>query len=129
MSINSHGMPSRVRAIAEIGRLLGDHSARQSDQQSALNLLLQDHADLDEVEANAALWALGEMPPSSAALEALLSCAPQLMHGSDGALQFLTIYKRWQGAVIVPEAHAAFQRIERLALHDAELAAHLGLFR
>ncbi|ARU03358.1 hypothetical protein CCO03_00435 [Comamonas serinivorans] len=55
-------MPSRVRAIAEIGRLLGDPTAAEADQRAALELLVQDHADLDAVEAWSALWALAQLP-------------------------------------------------------------------
>ena len=129
MSINTHGMPSRVRAIAEIGRLLADAEVAEQDKRNALDLLAQDHADLDEVEANAALWALAQMGPHDAARQALLACAPQLLHSSENAQQFLNAYAAIVGPRQVPQAHAAFSRVAALALHDCELAARLGLFR
>ena len=165
MSINSHGMPSRVRAIAEIGRLLGDPRVAEADKRAALDVLVQDHADLDEVEAMSALWALAQvavqsMPPAAErgaapvatsastptstpadpaepnlaahAREALLACGPQLMHDSLGAQQFLDLFQTWFGRRqrdAGTAASAAFLRIERLALDDAELAARLALFR
>lgn len=107
-----------------------------------LDLLVQDHADLDEVEALAALWAIAQADDAHLrdhACEALLACAAQLMHGSDGAQLFLDLHLRWIGPrasssqatwpALAPAAAHAFARVERLALHDAELAARLALFR
>ena len=136
MNPNAHGMPSRVRAIAEIGRLLGDAGVAPADKHAALDLLVQDHADLDEVEALAALWAIGQADDSvrDVAREALLACAPQLMQGSDAAQLFLDLHLRWIGPRLAPadssaDAARAWVCIERLALHDAELALRLALFR
>ena len=128
MSTNAHGMPSRVRAIAELGRLLADASVDEAHKLRALELLVQDHADLDEVEAGAMLWAIAQMGTHDAARQALLACAPQLMHSSDGAQQFLDAYLILMGPERRPEASAAFARLHQLALRDAELAARLARF-
>ena len=128
MSTNAHGMPSRVRAIAELGRLLADASVDEPHKLRALELLVQDHADLDEVEAQSALWAIAQMGPHEAARQALLDCAPQLMHSSEGALQFLDAYAALIGPRATPEAQLAFGRALALASQDAELAARLRSF-
>ena len=128
MSTNAHGMPSRVRAIAELGRLLADASVDEPHKLRALELLVQDHADLDEVEAQSALWAITQMGPHEAAQQALLSCAPQLMHSSEGALQFLDAYAVLVGPRATPDAQLAFGRALALAGQDAELAARLQSF-
>ena len=128
MSTNAHGMPSRVRAIAELGRLLADASVDEPHKLRALELLVQDHADLDEVEALSALWAITQMGPHEAAQQALLSCAPQLMHSSEGALQFLDAYSVLIGPRATPQAQLAFGRALALASKDAELAARLQSF-
>jgi hypothetical protein len=135
MSTNAHGMPSRVRAIAELGRLLADASVDEAHKLNALELLVQDHADLDAVEAASALWAITQMGPHPAACQALLACAPQLMHDSDGAHQFLDACLVWMGAgprsdlpnlQNLPEASAALARLHALATRDAERAARLA---
>ena len=128
MSTNTHGMPSRVRAIAELGRLLADASVDEPHKLRALELLVQDHADLDEVEAQSALWAITQMGPHEAARQALLACAPQLMHSSEGALQFLDAYAVLIGPRATPDAQLAFGRALALARQDAELAARLQSF-
>jgi hypothetical protein len=141
MSFNTHGLPSRVRAIAEIGRLLGDVHVAPGDKRAMLDLLVQDHVDLDEVEALSALWAIGQAGDDvrGDALEALLACAPRLMQGSDAALLFLDLHERWAGPLcrrtpsgdpgVAAATARAFACIERLALFDAELAARLALLR
>lgn len=141
MSLNTHGLPSRVRAIAEIGRLLGDADVPADDKRAMLDLLVQDHADLDEVEALSALWAIGQAGDDvrGEALEALLSCAPRLMQGSDAAQLFLDLHQRWVGPLrrqmpsgdpgMAAATARAFACIERLALFDAELATRLALLR
>ena len=129
MSLNNHGLPSRVPAIAEIGRLLGDPAATEADKCAALQLLVQDHADLDEVEALSALWAIGQMGVHEQARQALLACAAQLMQTGEAAQQFMDCYQTLFGPRQVAAASAAFTQLENLALHDAELAARLAFFR
>ena len=50
MSLNHHGLPSRVPVLAEMGRMFADPQLPLPEKQAALDLLVQDHADLDEVE-------------------------------------------------------------------------------
>ena len=131
MSTNAHGMPSRVRAIAELGRLLADASVDEPHKLRALELLVQDHADLDEVEAGALLWALMQPAPGDvrdAARDALLVCAPQLLHSSDPAWQVLDTYAALVGADVIEQAQPAFARALVFAGQDAALAARLQAF-
>lgn len=133
MSLNNHGLPSRVPAIAEIGRLLGDHAVADADKCAALQLLVQDHADLDEVEAQSALWAIAQMGSQGSdhekARQALLTCAPQWLQMNDTALPFMDCYQALFGLRRVDEASAVFAQLERLALKDSELAEQLAQFR
>ena len=132
MSVNSHGLPSRVPAIAEIGRLLGDPAVADADKYAALQLLVQDHADLDEVEAQSALWAIAQMEgheQAEKAREALLTCAPQWLQMRDAALPFMDCYQALFGLQKTDEARAVFAQLEILALQDAELAERLAQLR
>ena len=106
MSVNNHGLPSRVPAIAEIGRLLGDPAVDDADKCAALQLLVQDHADLDEVEAQSALWAIAQMGNHEQAQQALLACAPQWLHMHDAALPFMDCYQALFGLQKTDEASA-----------------------
>lgn len=58
--------------------LKADHSLSVADEKcTALQLLMQDHANLDEVEAQFALWAIAPMGAvPEQAREALLNFAP-----------------------------------------------------
>ena len=132
MSVNNHGLPSRVPAIAEIGRLLGDPVVADADKYAALQLLVQDHADLDEVEAQSALWAIAQMEcheQAEQAREALLTCAPQWLQMRDAALPFMDCYQALFGLQKTDEARAVFAQLEILALQDAELAERLAQLR
>ena len=132
MSVNNHGLPSRVPAIAEIGRLLGDPAVADADKYAALQLLVQDHADLDEVEAQSALWAIAQMEgheQAEQAREALLTCAPQWLQMRDAALPFMDCYQALFGLQKTDEARAVFAQLEILALQDAELAERLAQLR
>ena len=132
MSVNNHGLPSRVPAIAEIGRLLGDPVVADADKYAALQLLVQDHADLDEVEAQSALWAIAQMEcheQAEQAREALLTCAPQWLQMRDAALPFMDCYQALFGLQKTDEASAVFAQLEILALQDAELAERLAQWR
>ena len=132
MSVNNHGLPSRVPAIAEIGRLLGDPVVADADKYAALQLLVQDHADLDEVEAQSALWAIAQMKgheQAEQAREALLTCAPQWLQMRDAALPFMDCYQALFGLQKTDEARAVFAQLEILALQDAELAERLAQLR
>ncbi|WP_021025042.1 hypothetical protein [Comamonas sp. B-9] len=128
MSLNQYGMPSRVPAIAEIGRLLAEQQLSAAEQQRALDLLVQDHADLDEVESQAALWAIAQLGRSEAACAALLACADTWLHSAELASSFLDGYTQVCGNRIVPAAAPAFAQLQQLAQYDAELAARLPLF-
>ncbi|MGE8495113.1 hypothetical protein [Comamonas sp.] len=128
MSLNQYGMPSRVPAIAEIGRLLAEQQLSAAEQQRALDLLVQDHADLDEVESQAALWAIAQLGRSEAACAALLACADTWLHSAELASSFLDGYTQVCGHSIVPAAAPAFAQLQQLAQHDPELAARLPLF-
>ena len=75
MSTNNHGLPSRVPVIAEMGRLFADPQVPGTDKREALEVLLQDHGDLDDVEAQAALWAINQLSDPALAREAWLGCA------------------------------------------------------
>ena len=138
MSLNSHGLPSRVPAIAEIGRLLGDPDAADEDKCAALQLLVQDHADLDEVEAQAALWAMAQIQAPAAehesaqqstqqAQQALLTCAPQWLKAGDTALLCLDCYQTLFGPRREEEAGVLLALLEIKALKDSELAQRLAL--
>ena len=132
MSVNSHGLPSRVPAIAEIGRLLGDPAVADADKYAALHLLAQDHADLDEVEAQSALWAIAQMEgheQAEQAREALLICAPQWLQMRDAALPFMDCYQALFGLQKADEASAVFAQLEMLSLQDSELAERLEQWR
>ena len=132
MSVNNHGLPSRVPAIAEIGRLLGDPAVADADKYAALQLLVQDHADLDEVEAQSALWAIAQMEcheQAEQAREALLTCAPQWLQMRDAALPFMDCYQALFGLQKADEASAVFAQLEMLSLQDAELAERLAQWR
>ncbi|MEG0936881.1 MAG: hypothetical protein RSE32_00635 [Comamonas sp.] len=132
MSVNNHGLPSRVPAIAEIGRLLGDPAVADADKYAALQLLVQDHADLDEVEAQSALWAIAQMgghEQAEQAREALLICAPQWLQMRDAALPFMDCYQALFGLQKADEASAVFAQLEILALQDAELSERLAQLR
>lgn len=134
MSVNHHGLPSRVPAIAEIGRLLGDPAVADADKCAALQLLVQDHADLDEVEAQSALWAIAQMGMQSGAgheqaQQALLSCAPQWLSMDDVALSVMDCYQALFGLRGVDEARFVFAQLEILALRDDELAERLAQLR
>ena len=132
MSVNNHGLPSRVPAIAEIGRLLGDPAVADADKYAALQLLVQDHADLDEVEVQSALWAIAQMEgheQAEKAREALLTCAPQWLHMHDAALPFMDCYQALFGLQKADEASAVFAQLEIQALQDAELAERLAQLR
>lgn len=143
MSLNTHGLPSRVRAIAEIGRLLGDAGVAADDKRAMLGLLVQDHTDLDEVEALSALWAIGQAGDAGDsglqenALDALLTCAPHLLQNSDAAQLFLDMHQRWAGPLrrmpagsgMAVASARALACVERLALFDAELASRLAVLR
>ena len=126
MSVNSHGLPSRVPAIAEIGRLLGDPAVADADKYAALQLLVQDHADLDEVEAQSALWAIAQMGNHEQARQALLACAPQWLHMRDAALPFMDCYQALFGLQKTDAASAVLAQLEMQALQDAELAERLA---
>ena len=132
MSVNNHGLPSRVPAIAEIGRLLGDPAVADADKYAALQLLVQDHADLDEVEAQSALWAIAQMEgheQAEKAREALLTCAPQWLQMRDAALPFMDCYQALFGLQKTDAASAVLVQLEMLALQDAELAERLAQLR
>lgn len=130
MSVNNHGLPSRVPAIAEIGRLLGDPAVADADKYAALQLLVQDHADLDEVEAQSALWAIAQLGAGhEQAREVLLICAPQWLQMGDAALPFMDCYQALFGLQKTDEASAVFAQLEILALQDAELAERLAQLR
>ena len=125
MSLNNHGLPSRVPVIAEMGRMLADSQVPEADKQLALELLVQDHADLDEVEVQSALWAIGQMGTSAAACDALLACAPAWLAHADAAPLFLDAYSAVGGSPLRPVAAAAFAQLQVWAGTDAELAARL----
>ena len=132
MSVNNHGLPSRVPAIAEIGRLLGDPVVADADKYAALQLLVQDHADLDEVEAQSALWAIAQMEcheQAEQAREALLTCAPQWLQMRDAALPFMDCYQALFDLQKTDEASAVFAQLEMQALQDSELAERLAQLR
>ena len=128
MSLNQYGMPSRVPAIAEIGRLLAGQQLSAAEQQRALDLLVQDHADLDEVESQAALWAIAQLGRSEAACAALLACADIWLNSAELAASFLDGYTQVCGNTIAPAAAPAFAQLQQLAQHDPDLAARLPLF-
>ena len=128
MSLNHHGLPSRVPVLAEMGRMFADPQLPLPEKQAALDLLVQDHADLDEVESQAALWAIAQLGRSEAACAALLACADTWLHSAELASSFLDGYSQVCGNSIVPAAAPAFAQLQQLAQYDAELAARLPLF-
>ena len=128
MSVNNHGLPSRVPAIAEIGRLLGDPAVDDADKCAALQLLVQDHADLDEVEVHAALWAIGQFGSSDSACAGLLACSGAWLSSVDPAQLWLDTYQTVYGTGMAPGASAAFAQLQLLAQTDADLAARLRRF-
>ncbi len=128
MSLNHHGLPSRVPVIAELGRVFGDPHTPEADKLPALELLVQDHADLDEVEAHSALWAISQLSRCDAARDALLSCADIWLTHADTAPLWLDCYSVVCGMRIVPGAAHIFARLHRLAQRDTELAARLQAF-
>lgn len=128
MSLNHHGLPTRVPVIAEIGRLLGDPQVPDADKRTALDVLLHDHADLDEVETQSALWAIGQLGPQPIAVEALLHCAPQWLHSSETALCLLDCYQSTVGQQVIPQAVAVFAQLALLGAQDRELAQRLAQF-
>lgn len=128
MSLNQHGLPTRVPAIAAIGQMLADRQLPAAERQQALDLLVQDHADLDEVESQAALWAMAQMGREEAACTALLACADTWLQNAEMAQPFLDGYAQVCGNRIVPAAAPAFAQLQQLAQHDAELAARLPTF-
>ena len=65
-------------ATGEVIASTADASVDEPHKLRALELLVQDHADLDEVEAQSALWAITQMGPHEAARQALLACARRL---------------------------------------------------
>lgn len=125
MSLNQHGLPTRVPAIAAIGQLLADKQLPAAERQQALDLLVQDHADLDDVEIQAALWAIAQMGRDAAACTALLACADTWLQTPELATSFLDCYAQVGGSGIVPGAEPAFAQLLRMAQHDSELAARL----
>lgn len=125
MSLNQHGLPTRVPAIAAIGQLLADRQLPAAERQQALDLLVQDHFDLDEVEGQAALWAIAQMGRDAAAGAALLACADTWLQSAEMATSFLDCYAQVCGSRIVPGAEPAFAQLQHLAQHDSELAARL----
>lgn len=92
MSLNNHGLPSRVPVIAELGRMFADPAVPEATQREGLDLLLQDHADLDEVEAQAALWAMGQISQAALGRDAWLGCASAWLLQADLRPALLALY-------------------------------------
>lgn len=92
MSLNNHGLPSRVPLIAELGRLFANPQVPSADKHEALDVLLQDHADLDEVEASAALWAISQFSDPALAREAWLGCATAWLLHADLRPALIDVY-------------------------------------
>ena len=128
MSHNQHGLPSRVPVIAEMGRMLADLAVPDADKQLAIAVLVQDHADLDDVEAQSALWAISQLGRCEMACHALLDCAPAWLALADTAQPFLDAYEQACGPQVSVAAKPAFARLHTLAAHDSELAARLQDF-
>ena len=128
MSHNQHGLPSRVPVIAEMGRMLADPAVPDTDKQLAIAVLVQDHADLDEVETHAALWAISQWGHHDTARAALLACANAWLTSADTAQLFLDGYCVVAGTQITPDASAAFAQLQILAMHDTDLATRLRGF-
>lgn len=131
MSQNQHGLPSRVPVFAEMGRMFANPQLAAADRQLALDLLVQDHTDLDEVEVHAALWALSQLSQpgcNDAGCAALLACAPAWLNSVDTAQLVLDAYQVVCGQHIVPAAEPTFARLQFLAQGDADLAARLLAF-
>ena len=128
MSLNHHGLPSRVPVLAEMGRMFADPQLPLPEKQAALDLLVQDHADLDEVETHAALWAISQWGRHDTARAALLACADAWLTSADTAQLFLDGYSLVAGTQITPDASAAFAQLQLLAVHDTDLAARLRGF-
>ena len=128
MSLNHHGLPSRVPVLAEMGRMFADPQLPLPEKQAALDLLVQDHADLDEVEVHAALWAIGQFGSSDSACAGLLACSGAWLSSVDTAQLWLDTYQTVYGTGMAPGASAAFAQLQLLAQTDADLAARLRLF-
>ena len=131
MSTNAHGMPSRVRAIAELGRLLADASVDEPHKLRALELLVQDHADLDEVEAQAALWAMGQLAEPALAQEAWLACAQAWWQHADLRCDLLDAFAQHFGTT--PPHGNALRVLEQMAAatgaaQGADLHARIHTF-
>ena len=128
MSLNHHGLPSRVPVIAELGRLFAHPAVPDADKQQALDLLEHDHADLDDVEAQSALWAISQLGRSKMACHTLLACAQGWLALADAAQPFLDAYQQTHGPQVTLAAKNASSRLHALARHDAELAVRLQNF-
>ena len=128
MSLNHHGLPSRVPVRAEMGRMFADPQLPLPEKQAALDLLVQDHADLDEVEVHAALWAIGQFGSSDSACAGLLACSGAWLSSVDTAQLWLDTYQTVYGTGMAPGASAAFAQLQLLAQTDADLAARLRRF-
>ena len=128
MSLNHHGLPSRVPVLAEMGRMFADPQLPLPEKQAALDLLVQDHADLDEVEVHAALWAIGQFGSSDSACAGLLDCSGAWLSSVDTAQLWLDTYQTVYGTGMAPGASAAFAQLQLLAQTDADLAARLRRF-
>ena len=98
MSTNNHGLPSRVPVIAEMGRLFANPQVPIAEKRDALELLLQDHGDLDEVEAPAALWAINQLSDPELAREAWLGCATAWLLHDDMRADLLDAYQAHFGS-------------------------------
>lgn len=128
MSLNHHGLPSRVPVLAEMGRMFADPLLPLPEKQAALDLLVQDHADLDEVEVHAALWAISQFGSSDSACTGLLACSVTWLTNADTAQLWLDTYQTVYGMDVAPSAGAAFAQLQVLAQADADLAARLHRF-
>ena len=102
MSTNNHGLPSRVPVIAEMGRLFADPQVPGTDKREALEVLLQDHGDLDDVEAQAALWAINQLSELALAREAWLGCATAWLLHDDLRADLLDSYQQHFGSGTPP---------------------------
>ena len=120
MSTNNHGLPSRVPVIAEMGRLFADAQVPMAEKRDALELLLQDHGDLDEVEAPAALWAINQLGDTALAQEAWLGCATAWLLHDDMRADLLDAYQQHFGNS-APPANARW-----VLTLMAEKAAQMG---
>ena len=131
MSMNQHGLPSRVPVIAQLGRLFADPQMPDTDKRAALELLLQDHADLDEVEAQAALWAMGQLAEPALAQEAWLACAQAWWQHADLRCDLLDAFAQHFGTT--PPHGNALRVLEQMAAatgaaQGADLRARIHAF-